>query len=743
MLKLKTIFSRLRRTSVLTRWIFLFFIIVLVACFVMSIYFFNTNSIVESNLREYNEAKVMQVSGEVDSSAIMLASRAANIANTVEENAQLLIESTDRRREYIKELAVLLESNRDIFGVYLYLSETDEIITGIGSAKEKYFYSAHVDNDAMPYEKWRALLTGSKTNSFEFMPFIDLPNENCAKITYMLDLTGGKGKILVALNINTVTAGDPFLSAMLAVDSDGNIYNLYGNVGDEIPPEEFPMDTGTTKDTGKGIYISCVDSQIAGIKYMVFTESGVLNKDLRKVHTLSLFYIMAFLVAGLLFAYYFSLRQYEPLEKIVDILVNGRGARTPDKKNEYDEIIDNVEKILQEKTTLDKKVHRSEVYLKERAVSMLLNNRPITKAGRELIPDFASKAGIVYIMYNEEKANDFENDFELLQIAVKNIASEIFSNIGEVCLSATELAGTVCMLVYLSDDEENDVKLRNTAGELVGVLKRALGTDADVFLGRIAGSEKELPVIYKEIKEAAIFCSYSGQVFDAVEYAEKSSDSYDYSITTEVGIISRIKRGDYNGAYSIIKKEIDNFLYSHNYPIHIIRCFMVEIAGTILKAIGEIEKENREMDFPRNDNIAKLFSTTTIAEMELLLQEYLKAVCDCVAQASPNKAYPLCEEIKQFVKENYSDVEMNVNSIAGKFLLNPAYLSNMFKRNTGINLLAYINRVRIDEAKRLLLENPDISIEELSERTGFSNSRSFRRIFQRYENIPPSKFGKS
>lgn len=743
MLSHNTIISRFRRTSLLTRWIFLFFVIVLIACFVMSIYFFNTSSIVEKNLKEYNEAKVMQVSSEIDSSSMMLATRASNIANAVEEKKQHLIDSAEKRMEYMKELAVLLESNRDIFGVYLYLSETDEIITGEGIVKEKYFYSAHIDNDALSYDKWKSTLLGSKSNSFDFLPFVDMPRDNCNKITYMLNLADGKGKILVALNIDAVTVCDPFLAGLMVADSDNNIYNLYGNAGENFSLEELPEKAEALKYNDKGDYISCVDSQISGLKYLVFTESGILNKDLEKVRSLSVFYVIAFLIAGLLFAYYFSIRQYKPLEKIVDILMNGRRDGIQDKKNEYDNIIENVEKIIEEKRTLDKKVYSSEVYLRERAVSMVLNNRPLTTASRQLLPYFAGKAGVVYIMYNEEKAYAFENDFELLQFAIKNIASEIFSDIGEVCLSATELAGTVCILLFLNNDENNNERLHSAAKEFVEVLKQCLGTDADVFLGRIANNENELPAIYKEIKEAAIFCSYSGQVLDAVDYIEKSFDSYDYSISTEMGIISRIKRGDYTGAYSIIKKEIDSFLYSHNYPIHIIRCFMVEIAGTILKATGEIEKENNEMDFPRSDNMAKLFSTTTIAEMELLLQEYLKEVCDYVERESPNKAYPLCDEIKEFVKENFADVDMNVNAIAGKFLLNPAYLSNMFKRNTGINLLAYINRVRIDEAKKLLLETPDISIEELSERTGFSNSRSFRRIFQRYENIPPSKFGKS
>ena len=742
MLNYNTIFSRLRRTSLLTRWIFLFFIIVLIACFVMSIYFFNTSSIVENNLKEYNEAKVMQVSSEVDSSAIMLATRAANIANTVEERKQLLIDSTEQRMEYIKELAILLEANRDIFGVYLYLSETDEIITGLGSTKEKYFYSAHLDNDAISYEKWKETLVGEKSNCFDFFPFVDMPRDNCSKITYILDLADGKGKVLVALNIDAVTVGDPFLAALMAVDSDNNTYNLYGNVRNEFSLDELLEGTESLKYNKKGDYISCVNSQIAGIKYLVLTESGVLNKDLEKVRSLSVFYVIAFLIAGFMFAYYFSIRQYEPLEKIVDILMSGRRDGAQDKRNEYDKIIENVEKIIEEKKNLDKKVYSGEVYLKERAVSMVLNNRPLTKASSELMPKLEGKVGVVYIMYDEEKAYAFENDFELLQTAVKNIAAEVFSELGDVCLSATELSGTVCMLLYLNDEADSD-SLFDVATKVVEVLLQGLGTSADVFLGRITQNENELPEIYKEVKEAAIFCSYSGQVFNATDYAEKSFDSYDYSISTEMGIIACIKRGDYTGAYSIIKKEIDSFLYMHNYPIHIIHCFMVEIAGTILKAVGEIEKENSELSFPPSDNIAKLFSASTIAEMELLLQESLKEVCDFVAESSIGKVSTLCDDIKQFVKENYADTDMNVNSIAEEFSFNPAYLSNMFKRNTGTNLLAYINRVRIDEAKRILLENPDISIEALSEQTGFSNSRSFRRIFQRYENIAPSKFGKA
>lgn len=102
----------------------------------------------------------------------------------------------------------------------------------------------------------------------------------------------------------------------------------------------------------------------------------------------------------------------------------------------------------------------------------------------------------------------------------------------------------------------------------------------------------------------------------------------------------------------------------------------------------------------------------------------------------------ICDEIKTYIKENLSDVNLNVNDLAARFHFNPAYLSSMFRKNTGVKLLDYINKVRIDEAKRLMHENPALSIEQVTEMTGFGNSRTFRRIFKSLEDMSPSQFRK-
>lgn len=729
----------IRKGGVLASWIVWMFALILIACLMMGIYFYNMNTTLERNLASYNAAKTQQISTEVDAAATRLALQAANISDIIKSDGKEMFTLPEKRYEFLSRIAVQLELNRDIFDIYVYLPERDEIISGTGITKEKYFYAGYLDTDKFTYDEWKEFLNKSDSDYFDFLPFADEQNKNCYKLTYILN-TGAEGRIMVVLKVQTITAGDPYISKLLVCDKLNRVFNIFGEEEKEFNTDKIPGEH-QMKEYGDGSYISSVDSKLPGLKYIILTNKNVLNKDLNALHNSSVLYMLVFLLIGMVLAWIFSLRQYKPIGGILDILKKATTETITDKKNEYVEIEDGISKMLKEKVDLAKKARKNEVYMEERAVAMLLNGRKLSKESSEIIPQIKKTASVVYIIYNEEKAQQFENDYELLHVAVKNIAKEIFSETATAYLSAADLTGTVSILLNFDTQEPRSSQmLKDTAEKFIEIISKQMGIDADVVLGRMTETFDNISSIYSEVKEASLLCGVDGSVIDTLSLSGNKFDVYDYSIHTEIGIISCIKEGNYNGAYELVRSEIDEFLYQKNYPIHIIRCFMVEIAGTILKASGEFEKENSEIKISNTNNVGKLFSATTIAEMELILQEYLKDVCESIARNAPQTVSPICEEIKKYVRENYSDPDLNVNAVAAKFYLNSAYLSNMFKRNTGTKLLEYINRVRIDEAKKMMLENPKMTIEELAEKSGFANSRTFRRIFLKNENTSPSKF---
>lgn len=62
-------------------------------------------------------------------------------------------------------------------------------------------------------------------------------------------------------------------------------------------------------------------------------------------------------------------------------------------------------------------------------------------------------------------------------------------------------------------------------------------------------------------------------------------------------------------------------------------------------------------------------------------------------------------------------------------------LTRAFVKATGISIGAYRRRLRLEHAK-LLLHNPELSIEHIAERTGFSDARQLRRLWR-------AEYGKS
>ena len=75
---------------------------------------------------------------------------------------------------------------------------------------------------------------------------------------------------------------------------------------------------------------------------------------------------------------------------------------------------------------------------------------------------------------------------------------------------------------------------------------------------------------------------------------------------------------------------------------------------------------------------------------------------------------------------------------AARFMnMNASYLSRLFAQKTGVNLIYYINRIRIQKAIKLI-KTGDYSMTEISNLCGFGTIRNFNDIFKKYTGYTPS-----
>ena len=93
-----------------------------------------------------------------------------------------------------------------------------------------------------------------------------------------------------------------------------------------------------------------------------------------------------------------------------------------------------------------------------------------------------------------------------------------------------------------------------------------------------------------------------------------------------------------------------------------------------------------------------------------------------------------------FMSENYAQ-EIRLENLAREARMSKYHLCRVFKRWVGISCIAYLNRVRIERAKEMLIQKYD-SITNIAYDTGFKNLVHFERTFKGHVGITPSGYRK-
>lgn len=96
---------------------------------------------------------------------------------------------------------------------------------------------------------------------------------------------------------------------------------------------------------------------------------------------------------------------------------------------------------------------------------------------------------------------------------------------------------------------------------------------------------------------------------------------------------------------------------------------------------------------------------------------------------------------KQYIHDKLSE-KISLDTLAENAKVTNSYLCKQFKKATGLTVIEYINRHRIELAKELLTSR-EVKIIEIAYETGFQSLSQFNRSFHRYTGQSPTEFKSS
>lgn len=96
------------------------------------------------------------------------------------------------------------------------------------------------------------------------------------------------------------------------------------------------------------------------------------------------------------------------------------------------------------------------------------------------------------------------------------------------------------------------------------------------------------------------------------------------------------------------------------------------------------------------------------------------------------------QKVKRMVREQYSE-DLSLDYLGQSVGLAPSYLSYVFKRETGENLIKYLTDYRMCKAKEMLDEG-NLKIVQVAKLCGYENQSYFNRLFKNTYGLTPSQY---
>ena len=171
-------------------------------------------------------------------------------------------------------------------------------------------------------------------------------------------------------------------------------------------------------------------------------------------------------------------------------------------------------------------------------------------------------------------------------------------------------------------------------------------------------------------------------------------------------------------------------------PLDSIRNVCIELTATLLRVVRDMGVTDSPEMSRIYTYIAQMGSITEIGEWFL---NYAAGMMQKVGELRKDKTQQIIEQAEHYIESNLSDPDLSLQSVSDYVDLSAPYFSNIFYRAKGIHISEYINRARIRQAQKYLLETTE-KVTVIANNLGFSRPSYFNTVFKRYTGTTPNRF---
>ncbi|MGG4482193.1 helix-turn-helix transcriptional regulator [Paenibacillus illinoisensis] len=529
------------------------------------------------------------------------------------------------------------------------------------------------------------------------------------------------------------TYGDGSHNPFYILDSEGRL--LFTTTEEKLHHPSLPIEGSRHERIGDQYYFYEKGKQ-TGFTYVRVTQASVIAAEMRGMQLLLTVLLGAAILISILSSLLFSLRLNQPLQHLIAALDRNSGSGTAklSRVKEFAMIGDRLSTILESNRFIQSDLAQKNSLVRQFAYTHKVKNIPLSSHLADLEEVRQPEHPYVAILF-KVGFKDRPNELEQHTLLLWKLIQSLFTSNPNNSVTLQPEQDQLLLLLFDPGPQSGILHALDTLKELLAAEECLYLTIAvsPVYSGDIPFTDA-----YRNLSNLLKERRLNGETQVIVEPRASSSSSFHVKVTYGEELHDLLQSGKEQAVFAWLDRQLDQLRHK-DATAEDFRTFALGAVEQVGKTVMKLNLTSMEGGIhasPSGDPFAGFYS---IEQYRTWLQSQIQPILSAISSQLETKD-PVISFVLDYLNHHYGE-DINLNLVADKLNLTPGYLSSIFKEKTNINFSEYLNNLRVERAKELLV-NVDLRIQDIAMQVGYQNVNSFIRMFKRRYGLTPGEYRK-
>lgn len=289
-------------------------------------------------------------------------------------------------------------------------------------------------------------------------------------------------------------------------------------------------------------------------------------------------------------------------------------------------------------------------------------------------------------------------------------------------------------LLYVSEGKkyaELEEQLRKIPEKLKNYMPSEFFYSIAIYIGNTVDTLSEIVRSYENSRSMFFVHPIPAQPMPLILFEETPKPKLDYFYPTDVemNVINFTIIGDEENLHKTLHNLLQKNIMECSLPRFLQHQFFNDLTGTLVRILGRLQLDEESFQniyyelemLEEKDDLQKAHKICGLFEQ----------LCRLVASRNVSVTSGVIDAVTAYIDAHYTSPDFSLTEVADTFKVSESYLSFTFKQYKNVNFSVYVESLRMNHARELLL-SMDCTTAEVASACGYYSSNTFCRAFKRF-----------